>query len=218
MALSATSPWFWTPPGTVTPPPHGQLCHSFRGYYCLPMWHLLLTWTFHPFVVQSECQQGLVHQNFATPGLCTWQHIELLLPWRNSFMLCFCRIKRRYTLLNIAVSFRRCQWQRWAIRRIWRFRPPPDRGRHCKWIHSSTNSDSLHLFLTFCNIILCNEAVRKHRIIESPRLEKTSKTVQSNCPPTTDIAPLTTSLSIKSKRFLSTSRGQSLIIHFQWGS
>jgi len=29
-----------------------------------------------------------------------------------------------------------------------------------------------------------------HRIIESPRMEKTSKIIQSNCPPTTNISPL----------------------------
>lgn len=45
-----------------------------------------------------------------------------------------------------------------------------------------------------------------HRIIESHRLEKTSKVIQSNHPPTTSMSPLTMSLRTTSKCFLDASR------------
>ena len=44
------------------------------------------------------------------------------------------------------------------------------------------------------------------RIIESPRLEKSYKIIQSNCQHITKIFPQTTSLSTTSKRFLNTYR------------
>ena len=34
------------------------------------------------------------------------------------------------------------------------------------------------------------QAMGDHRIIESPRLEKSSKIIQSDCPPTTNISSL----------------------------
>lgn len=44
------------------------------------------------------------------------------------------------------------------------------------------------------------------RFIESPRLEKNSKVIQSNCPPITSISHYTMSLSTTSEHFLNTSR------------
>ena len=49
------------------------------------------------------------------------------------------------------------------------------------------------------------ECSGNHKIIESPRLEKTSKIIQSNHPPITNISHYVMSLSTTSKCFLNTS-------------